>query len=88
MASLSVSGNTRKGDVKGKMSQQNLDTVNDMISERLASLKLDPNEYASRLKMINTHIKNAFANVGKTDKTSTNDEDTQKKIDEQYNSNK
>lgn len=87
--SISVSGNSRKGDSKERMSKQNFDTVNDMLAERLRSMKLIPTEYAIRMKPVNQHIKNGFANIIKTKKSRTvDDEETLQKINEQFNSNK
>lgn len=87
--SISVSGNSRKGDSKERMSKQNFDTVNDMLAERLRSMKLGPTEYATRMKPVNQHIKNGLSNIVKTKKSrKVDDEETLQKINEQFNSNK
>lgn len=66
IASITVSGSSRTGD-KERISQQNFDTINDMLAERFISLKLLPSEYAMRIKLVSTHIKNGIFNMRKTD---------------------
>lgn len=85
VVSLSVTGNSRKGEKKEKMAQQHIDVVEGMLAERLSSLKLNSTEYALRLKMGTTHMKNALANIIKT-KKKVDDAETLEKINSRFNS--
>lgn len=85
--SISVSGRSRKGESKEKMSEQNFEIVKDMLAERLESLNLVSNEYACRKKLVGAHIKNAFANIIHTKKSQkVDDDETIRKINDQFNS--
>lgn len=85
--SISVTGRSRKGDPKEKMSEQNLNIVKDMLTERLESLNLTSKENVGRIKLVNTHIKNAFMTIVHTKKGQKLDnEETLRKINDQFTS--
>lgn len=90
IATITVSGSSRTGD-KERISQQHFDTINDMLVERFNSIKLLPSEYAMRIRLVGTHIKNGIFNMRKTDyklkksQPFTDEGDTLQEINEQSN---
>lgn len=90
IALITVSGSSRTGD-KERISQQNFDTVNDMLVERFRSIKLLPSEYAMRIRLVGTHIKNGIFNMRKTDyklkkiQINSDEENTLQGVNEPFN---
>lgn len=86
ISSLSLTGRSRGTEAKQKISPQKYDTIKNMFSERLASLKLNSTEYTDRSKQINTLMKNAFINTKRNGKPN-DDEEMIRKINENKEAN-
>lgn len=84
ISSVSLTGRSRGAEAKQKMSPQKYDTIKDLFTERLNSLKLNSIDFAERSKELNKHMKNAFINIKRSGK-SNNDEEMIQKINENKN---